>query len=218
MPPPPEVSPDEAEARAEALAEQARQAQARRDQQAADDAPGGARVETAPPVQVVLVWQGIGALHKGFFSDPALVTALSADLAGLVASPANIYIRYDSRSFAGSIRLQLRPDTRLLPVGTHGDRVVALQDLAPITTALANYRSGVASRFDLRVESFSIGIESFRGPHSCLFGATGPAPPDGRVVSPCVEVDGQQRCGEPGPDGVAFDPAVAKIIRSCLDL
>jgi len=175
-------------------------------------------VETAPPVQVVLVWQGIGQLHKGFFSDSALVTRLSADLGGLVASPANIYVRYDSKVFVGSIRLQLRPDTLTLPVATTGDDVVRLQDLAPITTALATYRSAVAGRFDLRVESFAVGIESFRGPHGCVFGVVGQAPPDGRVVSPCVDVDGQQRCGEPGPDGVRFGPDVAKIVRSCLDL
>ncbi len=169
------------------------------------------------PVQVVLVWQGIGQLHKGFFSDQDLVTGLSADLGGAVTSPANIYVRYDSKTFVGSIRLQLRPDTLELPVAAADDRI-QLQALAPVTTALASYRSGVAGRFDLRVDSFSVGIESFRKGHGCIFGVAGLAPPDGRIVSPCVEVDGRQQCGEPGPDGVRFEPQVARVIRTCLDL
>jgi len=96
--------------------------------------------------------------------------------------------------------------------------VVRLQDLAPITTALATYRSAVASRYDVRVESFHVGIESFRGAHSCIFTVTGTPPPDGRVLSPCVEIDSQQQCGEPSADGTRFSPDAAATIRTCLDL
>ena len=169
------------------------------------------------PVELVLVWQGIGALHKSFFSTPALTAALSAGMGGTVKGPANIYIRHDNEEFVGSIRLQLRPDTRILPVAISGDSV-RLQDLAPITAALATYRSAVAGHFDFRVESFHVGIESFRGPHSCIFGLTGSPPPDGRVLSPCVQIDGVETCGTPTEEGVHFTPEAAKIVRSCLDL
>lgn len=216
------VDPAAAEAQAEALA--ARQAEERAQaeraalaQQPSGVQAGGAQVEAAEPVQVVLVWEGIGPLHKGFFSDAQATTGLSVGLAGTVRAPANVYVRYDSASFAGSVRLQLRPDTLRLPVRHQGD-VVALGDLAPITRALAAYRSDVAGRYDVRVESFAVGIESFRGADGCVFGIAGAPPPDGSVVSPCVVVGGQQRCGQPEADGVRFPPEVARSIRSCLDL
>ena len=211
-----------AEAQAEALAagQAAAQALAERDAAAAQGGgvvPGGAQVQSAEPVQVVLVWQGISTLHKGFFSDPKATTALSVGLAGTVEAPANIYVRYDSTDFTGSVRLQLRPDTLRLPVRHQGE-VVALSDLAPITRALAGYRNDIAGGYDLRLQSFTVGIESFRGADACVFGVAGTPPPDGSVVSPCVVVAGQQQCGQPEADGVRFTPEVARAIRGCLDL
>jgi hypothetical protein len=177
---------------------------------------GGAQIG-AEPVQVVLVWEGISRLHQSFFSDTALTTQLSAELTGEVLSPANIYVRYNAEAFTGSIRLQLLPDSLERSVRRTGDTIV-LQDLAPITTALAGYRSGVAGKKDFRIESFKIGVESVRGARGCIFGVAGSPPPDGRLVSPCVEVNGRLQCGEPGPDGVRFAPKVADDIAACLDL
>jgi len=233
-----ELDPAQAEAQAEALAAQRAARQAAEDRAAqlpgaqlpgtgTGTGPGGvqageaqvidASARDAAPVQVVLVWEGIGNLHKGFFSDPVATTALSTDLAGTVQAPANIYVRYDSKAFVGSVRLQLRPDTLRLAVHSQDD-LVDLQGLAPITQALASYRSDVAARFDVRIQSFSVGIESFRGATGCLFGVGGAPPPDGRLVSPCVEVNGQEHCGEPTLQGVRFPPEVARAVRTCLDL
>lgn len=170
----------------------------------------------ADPVQVVLVWDGISNLHQSFFADPSIVTGLSAGLTGEVLGPANIYIRYDATNFRGSIRLQLRPDSLVRTPRRDGD-VIMLQDLAPITTALAAYRSAVASQKDYRIESFSVGIESFRGARACIFDVAGRPPPDGRLVSPCVQINGREECGAPGPGGVRFQPAAAGHIAACLD-
>lgn len=183
---------------------------------AAVSTEGGATLDV-DPVPVVLVWDGISNLHQSFFADPAIVTALSAGLTGEVLGPANIYIRYDSTNFRGSIRLQLRPDSLARKPRRDGE-VILLQDLAPITTALAAYRSAVASRKDYRIESFRVGIESFRGPRACIFDVAGRPPPDGRLVSPCVQVNGREECGAPGPEGVRFQPAVAGQVAACLDL
>ncbi len=171
----------------------------------------------ASPVEVVLVWQGIGQLHRGYFSDPDAVAALGRGLGGLVEGPANVYVRYSESERAGQIRLQLRPGTRRVPVA-HDGEVIRLQDLAPVTRALAAYRKDIASRFDLRVASFDIGIESFRGAHTCVFTEAGPPVPAGEVVSPCVVVDGERVCGEAGEAGVRFPAATARTIRDCLDL
>ena len=163
------------------------------------------------------MWDGISHLHQSFFADPNIVTPLSAALTGEVRGPANVYVRYDSTNFRGSVRLQLRPDTLVRKPRRTGDALL-LQDLAPITVALARYRSDVASQKDLRIESFQVGIESFRGPRACVFEVAGRPPPDGRLVSPCVSLNGQERCGTPGPEGVRFTPDVAADIAACLDL
>jgi hypothetical protein len=178
--------------------------------------PGGAEI-IAEPVQIVLVWQGISRLHQSFFSDVALTTALSVGLTGEVRSPANLYVRYDAENFRGSIRLQLQPNGLEHAVRRSGDTLM-LQDLAPITTALAQYRSGVAATKDFRIESFAIGLESFRGPRGCIFSVAGAPPPDGRLVSPCVEVNGHVLCGEPSPKGAIFSRDAADDIAACLDL
>lgn len=222
-PPPPEIDPAEAIEKAEALyapADPPPDAPA----DAVDPAPaagsvstdGGAAV-TDEPVQIVFVWEGISALYQSFLSDVEVVTGLSAALTGEVRGPANVYVRYDSEHHRGSMRLQLRPDTLLKPPRRSGD-TIALQDLAPLTTALASYRSGVASRKDYRLESFKVGLESFRGARSCIFHVAGTPPPDGHLVSPCVEINGQQKCGDPSPAGVTFPPDVAADVAACLDL
>lgn len=202
----------EAEARAEAL--QTAQAEGTGP---ADGPKPVEPVEGAEPVELVLVWQGIGNLHRSFFSNSDSTTALSAGLAGRVKGPANIYVRHDAEEFVGSIRLQLRPDTLLSDVGIAGNHV-QLQDLSPITRALAAYRSHVASRTDFRIESFHVGIESFRGPKSCIFGVAGTPPPDGSLVDPCVELGGQEVCGVPEPEGVRFPADAVATIKRCLDL
>jgi hypothetical protein len=172
---------------------------------------------TGDPVEIVFVWTGIGALHRSFFQDAAAFSALSRELGGLVVGPANIQIRHDNENFIGQIRLELREGTRLLPVRVDGDKV-RLQDLAPITTALAHYRSAISGNYDMRVASFSIGIEATSGTSSCVFGVAGVPPPDGRILSPCVEINGIEECGTPSADGVSFSPSAAGHIRTCLRL
>lgn len=166
-----------------------------------------------PPV--VLVWSGISELHKAFFTTQDVVTTMSEALTPAVAPPANVHIGFDSKRHKGWIFLKLRPATLVLPVGGEDGRI-QLQDLAPITTALAGYRSTVAGRFDVRIESFKVGIESFRGPVHCVFGAGGLRPPDGRTVSSCVEINGVSHCGEEEPGGLRFSPEIAAKIRACL--
>ncbi|MCB9778315.1 MAG: hypothetical protein H6742_07110 [Alphaproteobacteria bacterium] len=165
---------------------------------------------------VVYVFEGVGVLHKSFFANPEVVAELSSALGGTLSGNANVYVRYDSKDFVGSIRLRLLPDSLQLPVAVQGD-TVDLAALAPITRALAGMRSDVAGRFDVRLDSFSVGIESYRGSTVCVFSVAGQPPPDGSIVSPCVEINGQQVCGTPGPTGVSLPADAAQAIRSCLD-
>lgn len=212
------VQADQAREQAQALAAQGQEAAVPGGEAPSGEVePGEPKVEAGQPVPVILIWEGIGNLHKGFFGEPAATTALSVGLAGTLQPPANIYVRHDNKEYIGSVRLRLLPDTLRLPVGRTGD-LLSLQDLSPVMQALASYRTDIAQRFDMRIASFSVGIESFRGGTSCIFGVTGEAPADGRVVDPCVVVNGQTRCGQPERGGVRFEPEVAKAIASCLDL
>lgn len=166
-----------------------------------------------PPL--VLVWTGISTLHKSFFSTQDVVARLAEGLQGTILPPANVHIRFDSKAHKGWIQLQLRPETLRLSVGGEGG-VVRLQELAPITAALATYRSTVAGRYDVRVESFHVGIESDRGSVRCVFELGGLQPPDGKTVSSCVEINSTRHCGVEVAGGVLFTTEVADNIRACL--
>ncbi|MEL6344964.1 MAG: hypothetical protein AAFV53_17735 [Myxococcota bacterium] len=213
-PPTPTITPEQAEAKAEAMLEQA-------DDTPTTDTPSAPPAATSTdggggePVQVVLVWEGISALHKGFFSDAKATAGLAQGLSGTLADPADVYIRYNSVDMVGDLRIQLRPGQLERPPKMDGD-VIDLQALAPITTALASYRSDIAARFDFRIESFRVGLEAYRGARVCIFSVAGKPPPDGRLLSPCVDINGQKQCGEPTTGGVRFAADVAKDIRACL--
>jgi hypothetical protein len=165
--------------------------------------------------QVLLVWDNVGDLYQSFFSKTEPVTRLSEDLAGYANGPVNVRIRWDQENFLGTIRLRVLPGTLIDPALGSGP-VVPLQELSPLTTALATYRADVASRFDVRVASFKIAVESFSGARHCVFPVLGTPPPDGRIVSPCVELNGQERCGNTVLGGVEFSPEVAEDLRACL--
>jgi len=214
----PTISPEEAEAAAEALlAQQVASEPAPADpggEAPPDAAPAGAQV--AELAQVVLVWEGIGPLYKNFFSTPDAVTVLAEGLGPHLADPVDVTIRYNTEDSVGDIFVRLRPDQLKRPVSTSGDEI-ALQDLAPITTALAAYRSQIAAQFDFRVESFRVSLESYRGARVCQLVLAGQPPPDGRLISPCVMVNNQKQCGQPKASGVSFPPGVAADVRACLD-
>ena len=174
---------------------------------------------TAPasgePVPVVLVWDGIAPLHKGFFSEPAFVEQLGRDLAGFVQPPVNVYVSFDSNRHIGRILVRLLPNTGLGLQSTVGDKV-NITAISPVLQGLARYRSSVARRFDTRVNAFHVGIESFRGSRYCRFGAAGTPPPDGTVVDRCVLLNGVEHCGEGPGDRLLFADDQRDQIEACL--
>ncbi len=164
---------------------------------------------------VALVWSGIGELHKGFFTTEDILVRLAQDLHGTVKGTPRVHIKFDSRWHTGWIQLQLGSEALLLKTeGPQG--LIHLQALAPITTALARFRSAVAGRYDMRVDSFHVGIDAQHGLVRCVFEVAGTPPPDGRELSPCVSVGGTKHCGTPQADGLRFDAGVAATIRECL--
>ena len=166
--------------------------------------------------EVLLVWDNVGDLYQSFFSHTGPISDLSMGFAGHANGPVNVHIRWDQEAFVGTIRMRILPGTLVSPpLGQ--DELVPLQQLAPLTTALATYRSDVASRFDVRVASFKVALESFSGARHCVFDVAGKPPPDGRLISPCVVINGKERCGTPESAGVRFSAEVAADIRACLE-
>ena len=166
-------------------------------------------------VQVVLVWEGVASLHKGFFSESDFVEQLGKDLAGHVKPPVNVYISFDSNRHIGRILVRLLPETGVgLWQGSESE--VRLSSISPVLQALARYRSSVAQRFDTRVNAFRVGVESFRGAQHCRFGAAGLPPPDGTVVDRCVLLNGQDTCGVGEGSMLTFEPKAAEQIKNCL--
>jgi hypothetical protein len=170
----------------------------------------------SPAIGVQLLFDGITPLYQSFFSDPQAVGRLGRSLYGRHSDPVPLEITFDSENHLGIIRLRLDPGALLVPIHREGD-TLRLADLAPITAPIATYRSELASRLDLRIESFRIELVSVRGLGSCTLGLSG-HPPDGRSISPCVTVQGQEHCGSTGPTGTTFTPEVARALATCLDL
>ena len=169
---------------------------------------------TGDPVELEITWDGIGRLYRSFFQDREAVTELATRLGPYVKAPAQVVIRYDSENFVGDIRVRVPPGG-LVAAPRETDGVVALSDLVPIMRALAVYRDTVAGRFDIRVRSFRIGIEGFRGPRHCLAVPAGQPPPDGRTVSPCVAVNGGDVCGRPEGELTRFTTADLQKVAGC---
>jgi hypothetical protein len=180
-------------------------------------APASAEgAQIAELAQVVLVWEGISGLYKGFFSDTDAVTELAEGLGPWLESPVDVTIRYNAEDSVGDILIKLRPGQLRQPVLVDGD-TIDLQGLTPITSALATYRSSIASRFDFRVESFRVSLESYRGARVCQLMLAGAPPPDGRLISPCVLINGEGVCGQPTQAGVIFPTPSAVALAACLD-
>ena len=160
--------------------------------------PAGERAPTVVPsvegsVPIVIVYDGIGPLHQGFFNTAELVTALSAGLGGCVSDTAEVVVSYDSDQRIGRIVLHTVGD-QLRCKPAIADGAVDLAPLQPIGRALAAYRDGVAGQFDLRIGSFRAGIRVIRGPQQCEVWLGGQYPPDGSTFSPCVTLQGRDQC------------------------
>ena len=168
------------------------------------------------PVQIVLVWEGVAALHKGFFSEPQFVHQLGRDLAGHVKPPINVYITFDSDRHIGRILVRLLPDTGV-GLWKSDDATVDLTTLSPVFQALARYRSSVAGRFDTRVNAFRLGIDSYRGAQHCRFAPAGTPPPDGTVVDRCVLLNSGEHCGEGEGTSLLFAGDNRARIEKCLN-
>ena len=168
------------------------------------------------PIAIELIWDGIGPLYKGFFAQQEPLTQLAQRLAPHVKPPAQLHISWNQEELLGGIRLEVPPGGfNSPPTVTQG--VLSVHQLAPITVALAAYRDDLAGRFDIRLQSFVVGLDRTRGPAQCRLGITGTPPPDGSELDPCLLLNGRPECGVPGPGGLLFRGDALKVVRRCFE-
>ena len=74
--------------------------------------------EGAKLVPIGIAWDGIGALHKSYFSEQEGVTALSVALAPYIQGSVQLKISFDQEERLGKIRIQLPPGSLISVVAT----------------------------------------------------------------------------------------------------
>jgi hypothetical protein len=168
-------------------------------------------------VPVVVAFRGVGNLHKGYFRTPELVDGLARGLAGCVDGSAEVLVAWDAEKNLGTIllhtvgtQLACRPS----PTADGFDT----RPLQRIGEALAAYRDGVSSQFDLRIAAFRTGVRVLRGPQVCDLWYGGQFPPDGSTMSPCMHLQGHEVCTGPRHDGVTelvVDAEQRKALTAC---
>lgn len=167
-------------------------------------------------VDVELHFHGVGELYQRFFSDPSAVGALGRALGPCLNETAQVVVSYDGERRIGRIRLRVPPGgASCMPA--EADGAYSLRPIQPIGAALAAYRDALAASFDLRIQSFEIGLQLTRGTHTCVLRAAGDHPPSGSLWSPCVGMAGDKcAAGEAGVATLSFaDGADMAYARKC---
>lgn len=189
------------------------------------DAAAVVQAQSAPPpppliegegLPVQFIWENIGSLHQGFFSDEAAVARLSRTLAPSLKSPPRVRVRYDELERVGTIQLVLAPSDLLSPI-TASEAGVDLLALRPLAMPMASYRDAIADRYDVRVRNFRVGIQLTGAGEVCSVGLAGELPHDGSVLSPCLtlgEYTASERrlCGEPAGALVRFPEHPGQVL------
>lgn len=191
------------------------------------DAAAVVQAQSAPPpppvvegegLPVQFIWENIGSLHQGFFSDEAALQRLSRTLAPSLKGPARVRVSYDELERVGTIRLVLTPAELRSPI-TASEAGVDLLALRPLAMPMSSYRDAIADRYDVRVRNFKVGIQLTGGGADCVVGLAGELPHDGSVLSPCLTLgehtpSEQKLCGEPAGALVRF-PEHPERVAAC---
>jgi hypothetical protein len=136
---------------------------------------------------------GVGALHRKFFADPALVANLPAALAGCVAGPIGLAVAWSEAEMAGSVRVEV--DAGALRCAAHADGdALDLTALGPALAAVAGWRDRVAAGRDGRVASFRAGVVVRGGGGEIALWGVGRGATAGQGIEPCLDVDGARVC------------------------
>ena len=175
-----------------------------------------ATVEAGSP-QLIIQYEGVAPLYRGFFNDARAGAALAEAAAPCVGNDVYLYVSYDNDERKGRMTLRVEPDVaacRPVPTETGWD----LSPAVPLSSALATFRDTLAATYDFRISSFEVQV-TYRAPDSslCTLKAEGAHPPDGRSFAACVREDLNTHCGTMAADGttLALDASTGRALRGC---
>ena len=163
-----------------------------------------------PPIGVEVRTHGIGPLHRSFLADPDGLQLLGEGLAGLVPSPAQVFVSYNDEERFGLIALRVPPESGLVPRINEG---WSLSRVPTAFAALDAYRQHLGGNFDIRLASFRVSVQFVRGSGTCSL-----LPEDDRkpvAVSSCVQVGKENVCGAIKQETLAVEASASSNLRSC---
>ncbi len=174
-----------------------------------------ARPDSNGVAELVIQYEGVGALYKGFFNDAAAGDALARAAQSCVGDTTYLYVSYDDTTRTGRLTLRVEPDvTTCRPVQTETGWQTSPS--FPLSRALAQYRDTLASAYDLRIAAFHVQVAVRSTRSMCTLRAEGTHPPDGNGFGACVLHGMEERCGVVADGGLLeFETADASALRSC---
>ena len=135
---------------------------------------------------------------------------LGSGLAGLVPSPAQVFVSYNEAERFGLIALRVPPDAGLITESGEGWSIARVPNAF---AALDTYREHLGSSFDLRLASFRVSIQFVRGGGTCSVLPENDRKP--LVVSPCVQLGEERICGATERDTLTVEASVSSKLRAC---
>lgn len=173
------------------------------------------RPDSNGEAELVIQYEGVGPLYKGFFNDAAAGQALALAAQRCVGDTTYLYVSYDSTTRTGRLTLRVEPDVASCrPVETEAGWQTS--PTFPLSRALAQYRDTLASTYDLRIAAFHVQVAVRSTRSMCTLRAEGTHPPDGNGFGACVLHGMEERCGVVGEGGLlAFEAADMAALRSC---
>ncbi len=163
-----------------------------------------------PPIGVEVRTHGIGPLHRSFLADPDGLQLLGQGLAGLVPSPAQVFVSYNDEERFGLIALRVPPEAGLVP---RVDTGWSVSRVPKAFAALDAYRQHLGGSFDLRLSSFRVSVQFVRGSGTCSL-----LPEDDQkpiAVASCVQVGKESVCGSIAQETLAVEASAFSNLGSC---
>ncbi|MFT6146578.1 MAG: hypothetical protein ACJAZO_000751 [Myxococcota bacterium] len=174
-----------------------------------------ARPDSNGVAELVIQYEGVSPLYRGFFNDAAAGDALARAAQACVGDTTYLYVSYDTETRTGRLTLRVEPNVATCrPVQVDGGWQTSPS--FPLSRALAHYRDALASAYDLRIAAFHVQVAVRTTRSMCTLRAEGTHPPDGDGFGACVLHGLEERCGVVGDDGLlAFEAADIRALRTC---
>ena len=137
---------------------------------------------THPAPKLSYEWTNVGPLHRGFIGDPERGQRLREQLNILETPEVTLSSSWSDHNASGSLRLRLyTPNVLSQDQNTHSRWAI----LGQVAQAMTDFRAQIGGRFDIRLLSFEIELETVQG---CVFNVLERTSSKTAVLSPCFEL------------------------------